>query len=233
MIFKDTTSQKRGIVDQVRFLTKSNDETFPIEDITRLANMALDRYWMIAQENNNSWKLDDTNYPDPPTQEIDLVAGQEKYDMPAGLIDIGVIKVKDQNGTYQIIEEYRENEGSQSRESLYEATGSPQLYEKKSDGIFLIPAPNANVTDGLKFEYTRIADYYVTTDTTKEAGIPQNHHAYIAFYIAHQYGLGNVLQNFQFIENEMAKIEGKIEYYWITRGSGRPVRMTPLKQNNR
>jgi len=234
MIFNDTTTAKTGLTQQVRFLTGSNADSFPIEDVTRLANISLDKYFTMALQCNNNWKLDDTTYTDYSIATTDLVSGQVDYNMPVELIDIVSVKIKDASGVWKVLEQANDLDFTDPATEVRFATpGTPQFYLKRSDGIFLLSATSYNSTAGMKLEYKRIANYFIRTDTTKQAGIPRFHDMYLCYHIGYNYALAKNLANTGVLGGEMVRLENDVKYHWSKRGKEKPARISPLIQDTR
>lgn len=217
------TSTNQGIVQQIRFDTKTNSTDFPIEDITRLANIARDYYFTIAMDANNLWDIDDTTYSTYNTATTNLVSGQRDYQMPANLIDILQVRVLDTSGNLRVLKPIDQEEFQGALEEIFETDSDPIYYEKKGDGIFLFPASNYNSTSGLEIDYKRQANPYLTTDTTRASGLPVTHDMYICKYVAHQYASSHNFETAAIKEKELEAWVKKIQKYWSKRGKDKKV----------
>jgi hypothetical protein len=226
MKFSDPTN-KSGIVDKIRFLTKTTTSTYHINDITREINNALDDYFVIAMNASNLWQIDDISYTNYALATTNLVSGQRDYQMPAGLVDIDRVYILNESNDWQTLTPIDQSQYSGDLEQIYDESALPLFYEKKADGIFLFPASNYNKTAGLKIEYRRIANYFITTDTDKQAGIPYFHHEYLVFPPVFNYNIkeGKAIKN-DFVALKQS-MEDKIKRYWSKRGKDMPVRIVP------
>jgi len=101
------------------------------------------------------------------------------------------------------------------------------FYDKRSECVFLYPASNYNSTGGFKIEYKRIANYFLTTDTTKVAGIPLFHHEYLALIPSSVYDIkeGKGIGASQSIN--LQKMEDSIKSHWSKRGKDKKLQMRP------
>lgn len=228
MVFSDSTN-KSGIVDKVRFLTKTTAETYHINDITREVNNALDEYFVLAMNaNNKNWEIDDITYTDYAVAGTNLVSGQNDYLMPTGLVEIQRVFIRDVNGNLLPLTPVDQSEYSNALDQIFETSGQPIVYEKKADGIFVYPSPDYNYTNGLQIEYQRVANYFLTTDTTKKPGIPDIHHDYLTLNPVSNYNI----KEGKDIKNDFYKIkqdkEDSIKRYWSKRGKDKAVRMIPV-----
>lgn len=226
MMYSDSTN-KSGIVEKVRFLTKTTAETYPIRDITREVNNALDKYFVIAMNANNDWELDDTTYSDYAIATTALTSGQRDYQLPTSLIDILSISAKDNTGSWYKLTPIDQAETVGVLEEIYESNAMPMFYDKRSDGVFLYPASNYTSAGGLKIEYKRIANYFLHTDTTKVAGIPLFHHEYLALIPATVYDMkeGKGMGASQAIN--LQKMEESIKSHWSKRGKDKKLQIRP------
>lgn len=222
MVFSDTTLEQ-GIVEQIRFGANASSQDFSTNDITRVVNMALDRYFTIATNANNSWEIDDTTYSTHSIGTTNLVSGQTDYSMPAGLIDIMTVELKNQSGDWRTLKPIDILEVNAPLEELYETSGDPIYYDKKGNSIFIFPAPNYNSTLGLKIKYTRRANYFIPTDTTKKPGIPEIHHPYIVNFGITEYKMAKYPQDARIYENARIQWEDSIKKYWSKRGKDKQI----------
>lgn len=224
MQFSNETT-KQGIVQKVRFLTKTTEETYPIEDITREVNNALDAYWVIAMQASNMWNLDDTTYSDYAVATTDLILNQSDYAMPAGLIDVEDVFLLNSANTWVRLLPIHQLEYPESLDTL--TSSDPIYYEKKADGIFLYPPAQENKTNGLKLHYRRIPNYFLITDETREPGIPAIHHEYLTLPPSYMYNIKEA----KAIKNDFVNLkqmqEENIKQYWSRRGKDKPVRIRP------
>lgn len=176
------TSGSDGIVDDVRYWTKSNTTSYPLADITRNVNRWLDDYVTLAMQADNAWQFDDTNYSTYPIATRDLVAGQQDYQLTTSQLQIERVEVLDSDGNYRLLHPIDQTEVDIALSEWKETDGLPSHYDVQSNSVFLYPAPAASevtTTAGLKLYYKRQPDYFVTTDTSKEPGIPSMFHRYL------------------------------------------------------
>lgn len=223
MMFSDT-STKQGIVEDVRWETDTDSESFPIEDITRIANEAMDEYFSIAMN-------DDKNQADFPVSTTNLVSGQADYQAPDDLIDFVVLKVQNPNGDWTVLDRIYQLESETALEES--GTGTPTKYQYKENAFFLYPTPNYNATGGLKVEYKRNPTYFLSTDTTKVPGIPYIHHPFISKFVSYKLASKKSMDSAERLFRDLEKLRQDIKTYWGTRGKYQPIRLTPKMENNK
>jgi hypothetical protein len=224
MQFSDT-STKQGIVEEVRWETDTDTESFPIEDITRQANMAMDEYFSIAMN-------DDKNQSDFPVATTNIVSGQQDYSAPDDLIDFVILKAKNPAGDWMILDRIYQSESDTAFEEEF-ATGTPQKYQYKENSFFLYPTPNYNSTAGLKIEYKRNPAYFLTTDTTKVPGIPYSHHKFVSKFISFSLASKKSMDIAERLYRDLEKMRQDIRMYWAKRGNYQTPRLTPKVENTK
>ena len=93
-------------------------------------------------------------------------------------------------------------------------SGIPTLYLEQGNDLYLYPNPNYAATDGLQTFFEREQSYFVSTDTTKEPGIPKPFHQLPFLMAAHEWLLVNKGNNTTLItrvEARIARLERDLE----------------------
>lgn len=195
----------------------AKDTNYPINDITRRFNAALDRFYTLAFEADGRWNWDDFNEAAPPIGSQNLVSGTNRYAIDTFDVDGTTIVTLDilrveiltsaGKGRFLTPEMFNnlcvDNAGAQSgrisgtAEDTFKAlyvdasSGTPTHYCKFGDYIYLRPKPNYSETDGLVAYVNRPAAYMATTDTTKVPGAPVIFHMYLCRLAALPYLIEN------------------------------------------
>lgn len=217
MIYSDTTN-RTGIVQVLEDLTSTQSastSSYPLATKTRDINMAFDDYQTIVTEASGTWQLDDSNHIKYPNMKFNLVSGQQDYSFTEDeqgnqVQDIYRVECKDANGVWQLLKAYDEQSEAESMSARELLTGTPTRYYKTANGIFLDVTPNYNSTLGIRMFFTRSPSYFLTSDTTKEPGIPNAHHRYLAVKPAYWYWLPKDSQRASLYFAELEKIEKMI-----------------------
>ena len=217
MIYSDTTN-RTGIVQVLEDLTSTQSastSSYPLATKTRDINMAFDDYQTIVTEASGTWQLDDSNHTKYPNMKFDVVSGQQDYNFTEDeqgnqVQDIYRVECKDANGVWQLLKAYDEQSESESMSARELLSGTPTRYYKTANGIFLDVTPNYNSTLGIRMFFTRSPSYFLTSDTTKEPGIPNAHHRYLAVKPAYWYWLPKDSQRASLYFAELQKIEKMI-----------------------
>lgn len=217
MQINDTTN-RTGIVQVLEDLTSTQSastSSYPLATKIRDINMAFDDYQTIVTEASGTWQLDDSNHTKYPNMKFDVVSGQQDYSFTEDeqgnqVQDIYRVECKDANGVWQLLTPYDEQSETTSLSARELLTGTPTRYYKTANGIFLDLTPNYNSTLGIRMFFTRSPNYFTTSDTTKEPGIPNAHHRYLAVKPAYWYWLPKDNQRASILFAELEKIEKSI-----------------------
>jgi hypothetical protein len=165
-----------------------------LAQFTGMLNVAYDDALSTIFKSAGTWQFDDTNHTDFPFITTNLVSGQRDYtftnDENGNLIlDIHKVFVKNQSGVYEEIYpvDQQSDYGMEGFTDGQNETGLPYRYDKTGNGIFLDPIPSYNATAGLKLFINREAGYFLTTDTTKKAGIDGLCQEYLSLKASYTY----------------------------------------------
>jgi hypothetical protein len=234
MVFSDTTN-RTGIVQLLEDLTSTQSastSSYPLAVKTRDINNAFADYKMISSAASSSWQDDDTNHSDYAEIYGSIVSGQQDYTFTEDengnqILDIYRVECKDAAGNWQLLQPYNENLEITALEAQATSRGTPFRYYKTANGIFLDKTPNYNSTNGLKIYYNRTPSYFLSTDTTKEPGIPQMFHRYLAYKPAFWYWLPKDSNKASIYKSEVDKMEISITEYFNKRAKDERPRIAP------
>lgn len=196
--FSDSVN-KTGLYELFQDLTKTNTTSYPIAKFTRDANNAFAEFIMLAIMAAQKWEFDDTNQTDYPIATMNITSGQGDYPFttdnsttPNQILDISRIELSDANGNWKVLEPFDQMDESQALTQLAKTTGIPRRYGKLANGIWLDPIPNFTLANAMKIYFGRTGVYFLSTDTTKKAGIPDHFHEYLAYRPAALYCEANL-----------------------------------------
>lgn len=184
MKIRDDADPAQSLYADYLFWTKATHSTEVFNEYIRNANFALDSVLRKVYQVDGKWQHDDANNTTFPIDTTNLVAGQGDYGLPASIWRIHRVRVKNSDGKYITLKPL---DRAQVNDDLESATGVPEAYDKLGSGILIYPAPNYSATAGVEVTYQRGSSYFLTTDTTKEPGIPPIFHRYISLYPARDY----------------------------------------------
>lgn len=258
--FSESTD-KTGMYELFQDLTKTNSTTYTAYKFARDANNALADYFInLAIPASGRWQIDDTNQTDYPELKINLVSGQFDYPLttdasstPNQILSIEKLEMcTDTSGsadkfvTLPTYDEMTDTDNLNSDRSIVNilpfqssivqrrnVTGTPTRYSKRANGIFLDPTPNYSCTNGLRIFFSRTPSYFVGTDTTKVAGIPDAHQEYLVYRSAYLYCVTNLPQLANGYLVMVQKMERQIKDYYIFRNRDERTRATSKRINFR
>lgn len=226
-----------GIVDEVNDICQSDNNSYPLTSKARRANAAMDRFFTLAFQADGRWSFDDINQTTAPLESINLVSGTEKYALDtftSEIIKVLRVEVLDSNGTSRTVDQLLD-EDHPLETSLVQtlSTGMPLYYRLFGKYIYLYPKPNYNSTNGLSLYFSRNKSAFVSTDTTKQPGIPSIFHQYICNLTALPYLLEFQKAQKNDIAALIEKDEHAIREYFMHRNEGERHRITTKPINFR
>lgn len=244
--FSDTTN-KKGIVEVLARrtgTTNASTSSYPLLDKTVDVNFALANFLILANQfAGKNQPVDDTNQTDFPVVYANIVSGQQDISITLDangnqILDYYKFRIEYPDGSWHTLEQVdiMDNDDSFLNDTT---TGLPTKYELTAGGIFLNVIPNYSLTGGLEVYVSRGASYFVSTDTTKVAGIPEIFQEYLVLRPAYFYCLekgksealayGVALYG----RDGQSGMEGMIKKYYSNRNRGQKRNMQAMKQNNK
>lgn len=205
-------------------------------------NLALSDVYVLALK-SAGWNVDDFNHEKDPIITIDLVASQRDYhftyDEQSNLI-LGIRRVVCMNsasGDYVKLDAVDQQSDEDISEFWdgNETTGVPTRYDKTANGIFLDPVPSYAATNGLKIFIDREPSYFISTDTTKVAGIDGLCHDYLYLKPCYEWARDKGLSNVNILYRDMNDAWERIKIRYGADGRERDTqgRITANVENNR
>lgn len=202
-------------------------------------NNALNNYFIKANQYAGNWRpVDDTNQTDYPIVYADIVSGQQDYSFTVDeqgnqILDIYNIRIKNANtGEWTTLKQIDQSSITDAQLSTLNS-GIPTEYYLTANGIFLVQKPNFSLTDGLEISINRTSTYFLTSDTTKKAGIPWVHHEYLALRPSYFYCLQKGLPQANNYKITLDEMERDIEKYYSNRNRAVKRGLRVVQQNNR
>jgi len=234
-------ASQQDCVSEVLRIGKASLGKYPLVDITRRFNFALDQYHDLAFKANGKWSFDDINHSNPPIDTQNLVSGTNKYKISSFTEKLFIalkIEVLASNGnaTPLILESFSDldRQGLSFNDAYSTSiTGTPTHMMKLGDFIYLRPTPSYNLTGALKAYFDRPASYMTTSDTTKVPGVPSIHHEYLCQVAAQPYldenNMGNRVSNM----NNILSWESKISRHFAMREKPQSRGLRALSESNK
>lgn len=198
MTFNNTTT-KDGILQDCEFwLFASNygqitNDTNLLKTFTALSNRALDSVVTTIFESDDRWEFDDTTYTDYPIATTDLNNSQRDYVLSVSHLKVIRVEAKDSNGLWVKLKPKDLVDITIARDEYMKNDAQPMYYDKVANSVFLYPAPNYDSTGGLRVYYQREPNYFLSTDTDKEAGFSSILHRLISLKACYDYAVANNL----------------------------------------
>lgn len=211
MVFNDTTGGQ-GIVQDAYFEAQADSTSYPIEDVTRNANNALDTALTLILGSDSRWQFDSRNSVDLPIGTTALVSNQQDYTFDSEYLVIKSIECSDSQGNWIKLIPIDNYDEPVALSQFQTTNGVPKYYDKMGDSILLYPAPNYSIapTDtpagGLRAYFQRNIDYFTVSDTIKEPGLAPHLHKYISLYCAYAYACAKDT-------SKQAQLAKRLQYY--------------------
>jgi hypothetical protein len=219
LVFNDHPTTKQGIVTEILKITQSDLDSYPIEDITRRVNMALDRFVTLALTHDGEWQFDDSNYTDYPIGYKNLVNGQQDYLFNDEMLQLSKVLVKDSAGNWKTIRSIDQDD-PEARNTWERPTtnlGTPFRYDVFDHAIFLDPVPNYDSANGLQAVFKRNASKFASTDTSKQPGIPSPFHPWLCWHASIPELVRTKSPDLNYWQNEVDKGEEAIKEFISSR----------------
>ena len=227
--FNVTTGQKNGLIQMVERWTRHQHGEATgdlLLDFTDEINGAFEDIMPLLLAYNDKIRWDDTvNHTDKPIGNVDIVANQNDYliaqdDNSLDILNINYVRaIKTTGDTKYYDLEKITSDDSRVSEILSPdtaVTGQPTGYLELGNRIYLDILPDSNVTNGLEIGFQREQYYFLSTDTTKEAGIPKPFHRLLAYIAALNWNLVNRTDDtalIQILRGKIEKKEGQLEEF--------------------
>lgn len=220
MVFSDTTN-KNGMIQRFEWWTRMKDGDVTgvlLQQVTAAINDGFDSIIPFLLSYSDRIRWDDFNHTDRPIGTIDIVSGQPDYTVSEddnGLDILNLTRVRILNSASatdytdlrrMFINDIRAADAMSPNPSF---SGIPSHFLEVGNSIFLYPNPNYAATAGVKLFFERQQSYFVSTDTTKEIGIPRTFHILPVLYAAEEWILINRSKDTATINRIGAKIVKK------------------------
>jgi len=193
MKFNDTTNNS-GICQDVWYLTGTDSTSLTTSTIARITNKVLRELALDAWRFSNSWKFDDSNQTTFAIAEQTLVNGQNDYSLPSTAFDIQKVEIQDVAGNWYVVDPISIDELQNiAVDEFYKTNGKPIYYYIDGFSLRLKPAPDTTQVSKVRIYMSRDISEFVSTDTTKEPGIPAVLHPIVPFLVALEYATINGL----------------------------------------
>jgi len=213
MKFNDTTGGQ-GIVQDTYFEAGADSISYPIADVTRNTNQAMENVVALSLYASKKWDFGDSNRTDLPIGTTDILINQPDYEFDSEFLTIKAIEVADSNGNWTRLLpiDVLSMDERQALTEFEDVAGIPRYYDKLENSFMLYPVADYNrrlveeSEAGIKVYFQRRLEDFTVSDTTKEPGFAKHLHKYIPLYNAYVYAAAKELSK----ETSLAK---RIEDY--------------------
>lgn len=202
------------IATLARGLTHTNSTSWSDARLLIAVNQAYERITarLLTETGGSDWTYADFNYTAFPTFTINLIDGQQLYDLhdfsEIPLVILG-LEVQNDSGDWTPLKRislrdiHKFNLG---QENYFETDGEPTEYEIRENIIVLYPAPSSSfvtLSGGLKLFYLRTASVISDiTDTTTDLGLPSPFVDAVAYEAAVSKAVEDNLPNLNLLKQE-------------------------------
>ena len=209
-----TFSQITSKIDRV---TGCNTTSYSLADKAVDVNLSLDEALATIFQLGGTWHFDDNNHTADPVITTNLVDGQRDYHFTTDeqsnvILDIQKVFAKNSaTGLYKELERVDRTEGAPTTmDDGVNTEGIPTKYAITGNGIILDLIPSYNSTSGLKVIINRQASYFLSTDTTKVAGIDGLCHDFLYLKPAYEYARDKNLANREVLFRDLQVAKQKL-----------------------
>lgn len=234
MNFSESTNLT-GLVEDIDFICGTDSVSFPLKDKARIANRWLYKAVTDLIEVRGRFEFDDTNFTTLPITDTDLVDGQHDYELPADLLKLLAIEIKDANGNYIRLKELDKSTLRDTITDFEETHGIPQFYDITGDSIMLYPAPDASqvtISGGLRFHHIRKIDEFVSTDDTQNPGIPEPFHRIVSLGTAYDWLVIHGTQDkSQAVRNEIEQLRKEMRTFEMGKNRDKKTTIKPKRES--
>lgn len=208
IVFSDTT-KKNGLIQNCEFWCNlgdagiSGDATL-LKVFTARINTGFDRLMPFLLSFSDYLKWDDNNQTDMPIGTFNIVANQSDYTIAQDTNSLDILNITSVRILPSATATYFYDLQEMTADDYYApdamspnptSVGMPVSYLKRGNTIILYPQPNYSATAGAKIAFEREANYFDSTDTTKEAGIPRPFQELLSLYASYDWLVVNKPDN--------------------------------------
>lgn len=243
--FSDTTN-KNGLIQKFEFWTRQKDGTVTgtlLKQVTDRLNHAFERIMPILLAYNDQVRWDDLNHTDAPIGYVTLTANQNDYkitvdDNSLDILNITHVRILPSATATRYVDLERITADDPRVPSILSpdsgVTGVPSYFLELGNRLYLDILPSYTVASGIELFFSRQQSYFVSTDTTKEPGIPLPFHELLALHAAHDWLRVNSSDNKlkDEVAAEIQKQEAKLKHFIDMRNPTR-VKIIPKGVSHR
>lgn len=167
-------------------IDSSDTTSYPLDDMGRAGNKALDKCHMLILGADGRWEYDDNNNAGTPliNTSTSITSGDTKVAIPLTWLKITRVRITDAAGNYVTLSPRRRRQWSDAQ--LNASSGEPNEYDLIGNYLHFDKPINHNAT--LEVQYQLGPSYFDgDSDTTKTPGFVAQFHQIIPLEIALEY----------------------------------------------
>lgn len=189
----------------------------------------------------------------PLTSAIWSIGGAADAALTNVLLVLNRVEVKDTDGNWRVLMPLDQRDlmpiapgaltgtGDTTQGEEYSLTdfkkeaGTPIYYDKSGNNLNLYPKPNYTQANSLKVYMQRRANLFVSSDTTKRAGIAPHLHRFISYGMAYDYAIAKALavNKITALLNGLNQYRSMIAEHYGMRQKEEKRKLSITQQNNR
>jgi hypothetical protein len=231
MVFNDSTTSQ-GIVQDTDFLCGTDRNTYPLAQIVRSSNRAMDKATAIIFKSNARFQWGDDNNTNLSVAQTDLMTGQNDYSLTVEQLVIEKIRIKDNGGGWITLKKLDITDPDMERLMLgTPANGTPVGYDLKDNSIIFYPTPNYTSALGVEIFTQRPSSYFTASDTTKAPGFASIFHRYVSLNNKFDYEFAKGKDTSK-TKQEILEMEKNMETFYANRNvADKKSTLRPRRRN--
>jgi len=194
------TTNKTGLIQRFEFWARLKDGSVTgtlLKQVTDRLNAGMEKIMPLLLSYSDYIRWDDTeNHTDRPIGTVNLVSGQADYTIKTDansldILNINAVRVlRSASGTEYSTLKRMTMDDERALDAMSpnpSNSGIPEYFLENGNNLFLYPEPNYSATDGIKLFFQREHNYFVSTDTTQESGLPKIFDELLVLHAARDY----------------------------------------------
>jgi len=173
------------LIDYVKDI--SGQTNAPTAKIIRALNFGVDDYSRQRILCSKRFSPDSTNHGNIARVTATATGGKLSLTELEELIGIRQVEVY-VNGQYEIVEPIDIQDESESLDKVYSGTGTPKVYDVRSNHLYFYPTPSSGLT--VRVEYTRNHPRFSADNLTQDVGVLNIDDEYVALFAADRIMIG-------------------------------------------
>lgn len=179
------TNTVQTLIDYVKDLTGQTNVT--TTKVIRALNFGVDDYSRQRVLASKRFTPDSVNHGNIARVTATATSGKLSLTSLPELIGVRQVEVLS-GGSYSKLEAVDIKDESIPLDTLYSGSGTPRVYDVKSNHIYLYPTPSSPMT--IRVEYTRNHPRFSASNLTQDVGVLNIDEEYVALYAADRIMLG-------------------------------------------